>query len=297
MVRTNEKNSNDAGAEMSGEMTLLQKTRKINRLLQRSESVAYDSVARVLSSVLDANVYITDVKGAIFGYAFIDDFECDLMLDEVINQNAFPKRYAKWLLKMDETSSNLRSKTGRCAYKEDAKCLFNGSKNTTIVPIYGMGERLGTFIVARYAGTFDDDDLILAEYGAAVVGMEMLRDRAKRLEQENRSKAAVHVAIDTLSVSEERAAKSILSALDGKDEGLVVASKIATEVKPKLTPSIVVNTLRKLESAGVIESKSLGMKGTYIKVLNAYIVDEVKNLKNYQVAESVDAEDSLVEDN
>ncbi len=29
---------------------------------------------------------------------------------------------------------------------------------------------------------------------------------------------------------------------------------------------LIVNALRKLESAGVIESRSLGMKGTFIKV-------------------------------
>lgn len=284
MATIDEMNIPAPGKEYAEKPSLLQKTRKINRLLQRSEIVAFNSVAKVLSTVLDANVYITGEKGNILGYALQDDFECDLMFDEVINRKAFPLRYVKWLSRMDETSPNLRSKTGRCAYKDDAKCLFNGSKITTIVPIYGMGERLGTFIVARYSGAFDDDDLLLAEYGATVVGMEILRSRAKQMEMETRRKTAVHVAIATLSVSEERAAKSILSALDGKDEGLVVASKIAKEVQPKLTPSIVVNTLRKLESAGVIESKSLGMKGTYIKVLNEYILDEVENLKSYQVA-------------
>ena len=34
---------------------LLEKTRQINKLLQRSESVEYDSVAKVLSDVIDAN--------------------------------------------------------------------------------------------------------------------------------------------------------------------------------------------------------------------------------------------------
>ena len=72
--------------------TLLEKTRKINRLLQRSVSVEYDGIARVLSNVLDANVYITDTTGKIYGYAFIDDFECDLMVDKVINQGEFPRK-------------------------------------------------------------------------------------------------------------------------------------------------------------------------------------------------------------
>ena len=42
--------------------SLLEKTRKINRLLQRSENVEYDGISRVLSNVLNANVYITNKK-------------------------------------------------------------------------------------------------------------------------------------------------------------------------------------------------------------------------------------------
>ena len=43
--------------------------------------------------------------------------------------------------------------------------------------------------------------------------------------------------------------------------------------------AVIVNALRKFESAGVIESKSLGMKGTYIKVLNEHLLEEVQKLK------------------
>ena len=255
--------------------SLLEKTRKINRLLQRSETVEYDGISRVLSNVLDANVYITNKKGKIYGYAFVDDFECDLMVDKVINQGSFPKNYVNWLLRLDETSANLHSKTGMCAYDEEVKCMFNG-KNTTVVPIYGVGERIGTLIVAKYDADFDDDDLLLAEYGATVVGMEMLRDHTQKIEIEARKKATVQIALATLSYSEVAAAINILGELDGT-EGLLVASKIADRVG--ITRSVIVNALRKFESAGVIESKSLGMKGTYIKVLNEYLLDEVQKLK------------------
>ena len=42
-----------------------------------------------------------------------------------------------------------------------------------------------------------------------------------------------------------------------------------------VTRSVIVNALRKLESAGLIESRSLGMKGTYIKVLSSLFVEEL----------------------
>ncbi len=252
--------------------TLLEKTRKINRLLQHMETVDYGSVSRVLCNVIGANVYITDKQGGILGHAFVDDFECDLMVDKVLSKRSFPKNYAKWLLKIDETSSNLRSKSGMCAFSsENTPCGFNG-KNTTIVPINGVGERIGTLILAKYDEEFNDDDLILAEYGAAVVGLEMLRERTQKIEVEAREKATVQIALATLSFSELKAADAIISKLDGM-EGLLIASKVADE--NKITRSVIVNALRKFESAGIIESRSLGMKGTYIKVLNKHLLGEI----------------------
>ena len=68
----------------------------------------------------------------------------------------------------------------------------------------------------------------------------------------------------------------IFDELEGK-EGLLVASKIADRVG--ITRSVIVNALRKFESAGVIESRSSGMKGTYIKVVNDVIFDELAAIK------------------
>ena len=64
--------------------------------------------------------------------------------------------------------------------------------------------------------------------------------------------------------------------LNGK-EALLVASKIADRVG--ITRSVIVNALRKFESAGVIETKSLGMKGTYIRVLNDNLLEELEKRK------------------
>ena len=64
--------------------------------------------------------------------------------------------------------------------------------------------------------------------------------------------------------------------LDGT-EGILVASKVADRVG--ITRSVIVNALRKFESAGVIESRSSGMKGTYIKVLNDYVFTELERIK------------------
>src|SRR5690625_2380141 len=95
--------------------------------------------------------------------------------------------------------------------------------------------------------------------------MEILQEKTAEVEKEARSKAVVQMAISSLSYSELEAIDHIFEELDGR-EGLLVASRIADRVG--ITRSVIVNALRKLESAGVIESRSLGMKGTCSKVLN-----------------------------
>ncbi len=255
---------------------LLDKTRRINRLLQKTgHQVNFDEVARVLSEIMNANVYVVSRKGKVLGHALIEHFECDIMVDEVLRQGTFPDDYSQRLLKIDETSPNVTQEGRSCVFKKEEACLYTG-KVTTLVPINGGGERLGTLIVARFEGEFDHEDLIIAEYGATVVGMEILRSKSEELEEEARRRAAVQVAIGTLSYSELEAVQHIFDELEGT-EGLLVASKIADRVG--ITRSVIVNALRKFESAGVIESRSLGMKGTHIKVLNDRLIPELKKLR------------------
>ena len=256
-------------------ISLLERTRKINKLLQKSERVEYIDISSLLSTVMGANVYIISKDGKILGYACLDNFECNLMRDKVLLPGIFPAYYVEWLLRINETSPNLTLKGGLCAFAEGEQCLFN-DKFTTIVPIYGVGERLGTLIVAKFHTEFNADDLILAEYASTVVGMEFLRERSGKFEEEARKKATVQVALSTLSYSELEALVHILNELDC-NEGLLVASKIADRVG--ITRSVIVNALRKLESAGVTESQSLGMKGTFIKVLNDRLFEEIKKIK------------------
>lgn len=94
--------------------------------------------------------------------------------------------------------------------------------------------------------------------------------------EEARKQQIVQSAISTLSYSELEAIIHIFDELDGT-EGILVASKIADRVG--ITRSVIVNALRKFESAGVIESRSSGMKGTYIKVVNDVVFDEIEDLK------------------
>ena len=253
-------------------MELLDKTRRINRLLQYGDKVEYNEVAKLLCDVIQANTYIVGSKGEVRGYALIHEFECDIMREEVLDKKAFPRDYLNFIMRVRDTLANIPHENQNCSFVDNTKCIFKGKMNT-VVPIYGNGERIGTLIVAKYDATFSDEDLLLAEYAATVLGVQILHDREAQVAEDVRKKAMVQVAYDTLSYSELEAIINILRELNGF-EGLLVASKIADRVG--ITRSVIVNALRKFESAGLIETKSLGMKGTYIRVLNDLLFDELK---------------------
>jgi len=259
--------------------SLLDKTRNINRLLQKTAGnpVDFDEIAQVLSVEIDANCYIVSRYGKILGHAFVEGFACEVMENIVYRSERFPENYNDELLRISETKANFSQSKNTCVFTVAGQsCLFS-NKLTTIVPIIGGGQRLGTLVLAKFSNEFTNEDLVLAEYGATVVGMEILRSKAERIEDEARKKAAVHVALGTLSYSELEAVEHIFAELDG-DEGVLVASKIAD--RAGITRSVIVNALRKFESAGVIESKSLGMKGTYIRILNDNLLEELAKLRS-----------------
>ena len=257
-------------------MDLLSKTRKINSLLQKAsgKTVNFKEMSETLSDIIEANIFIISLRGQLQGFAINHQVENDRMKQMLVDRQ-FPVEYTNILSNLRETSSNLDVNSPYSVFPEENKELFK-SGLTTIVPILGGGERLGTLIIARLENPFNDDDIILAEYGSTVVGMEILREKAEEIEAEVRSKAIVQMAISSLSYSELEAIEHIFDELGGK-EGLLVASKIADRVG--ITRSVIVNALRKLESAGVIESRSLGMKGTHIKVLNDKFLVELEKLK------------------
>ena len=150
------------------------------------------------------------------------------------------------------------------------------SYQALITPIEIAGERLGTLFIYKQESEYEIDDIILSEYGTTVVGLEMLRSVNEESAEESRKEQIVQSAISTLSFSELEAIIHIFEELDGT-EGILVASKIADRVG--ITRSVIVNALRKFESAGVIESRSSGMKGTYIKVVNDHVFSELERIK------------------
>ena len=251
---------------------LLDKTRKINKLLHNNNShkVVFNDICEVLSNILLSNVLVISRKGKVLGIKNRQDIE---VIDELINNEVggyIDTLLNERLLGVLSTKENVNLET--LGFSSDA---VEGCQ-AIITPIDIAGERLGTLFIYKQDATYSIDDIILSEYGTAVVGLEMLRSVNEESAEETRKEHVVQAAISTLSFSELEAIIHIFDELDG-DEGILVASKIADRVG--ITRSVIVNAFRKFESAGVIESRSSGMKGTYIKVLNDYVFTELERIE------------------
>ena len=251
---------------------LLDKTRKINKLLHNNNSskVVFNDICRVLTDILDSNALVISKKGKVLGIGcckgvgIITELlrgEVGAFIDEMLNER---------LLGILSTKENVNLET--LGFENIDTRKFQA----IITPIEIAGERLGTLFIYKCNEQYDIDDIILCEYGTTVVGLEMLRAVNEESAEESRKVAVVKSAVSTLSFSEMEAITHIFDELNGM-EGILVASKIADRVG--ITRSVIVNALRKFESAGVIESRSSGMKGTYIKVLNDAVFDEIEELK------------------
>lgn len=253
---------------------LLDKVRKINRILQNSgiNPVSFPELTETLNEVMNANIYIISAKGKVLGISYSDENDTVVIFDGDTKEPKFPNDYVNEINKVEDTLANLT--------EEKLLEVFNGeissyNKFVTIVPIMGSGKRLGTMIMSRYEEKFDEGDLVLAEYAATVIGLEVLRSKSEEMEEETRKVAVVQMAIGTLSYSELEAVEHIFNELEGT-EGLLVASKIAD--RAGITRSVIVNALRKFESAGLIDSRSLGMKGTHIRILNDKLIEELNKI-------------------
>jgi transcriptional pleiotropic repressor len=254
---------------------LLEKTRKLNNLLQRSgsEPVIFNDICKVLSEVLESNTLIISKKGKILGADYSNSSNKLFDADKGEVGSNVDTSFNDYLLRIIETQDNISLSDFPMSDEKKLPANLIG----TVIPIGAGGERLGTLLIYKDSGEYSTDDLILGEYGATVVGLEILRSKTEESAEELRKTAIVNSAIATLSYSELEAILHIFEELDG-NEGLLVASKIADRVG--ITRSVIVNALRKFESAGVIESRSLGMKGTYIKVLNDALIDELNKLRH-----------------
>ncbi|SEF51327.1 transcriptional pleiotropic repressor [Eubacterium ruminantium] len=247
---------------------LLDKTRKLNKLLHYNSSskVIFDDICECAGKILSANIMVVSMRGKILGL-----YKCEKV--EAINEmiagdkgDVIDESLNERFLSVLSTKENVNLMT--LGFDEKA----NEEHSAIVMPVDFAGERLGTTFIYRNKELFDVDDIIFSEYMNTVIELEMMRSIYEEDEEISRKKVTVRSAALSLSVSEKEAVVCVFKELD-KKEGLIVVSKLAS--KCRITRSIIVNALKKLEGAGIIEIISKGMKGTYVKIVNEEVFDEL----------------------
>lgn len=253
---------------------LLDDLRKINAVLQydnlwsadENADLPFDTLSEVLGLLLKIDLFIISSDGRVLGVH--DHFHVNNeRMDQYVRQRQFPAFYMKALAPIEHTLENLSVDEELTIFPVEVKEDYKEGK-TTIIPIFASGRKLGYVVMGRVRQSFSVDNLILSEHAATVIGTELLHWHTKRIEQEERERRNVDLALKSLSYSEVKAVKVIFAQFKGL-ELRFTALKLAEEYN--ITRTVIVNAIRKLESAGVIDSRSLGTKGTYIRIKNPNI--------------------------
>ena len=258
---------------MSDNRELLDRIRKLNWLLSESTVgyVSFDELCQMLGEMLEANVHVLSRNGKVL--ASVSEAGGDSPFSEEEGRIMLPKEQNDSMMKLSDAMVNVTLEEVKQLYGEE---YDNAAKYHLIEPVFNCGNRIATMLVARPDVMFTEEDVVICELGATIVGMEVAKGLAEEEKESLRWQTMVHMAIDKLSYSELAAVQILFNKIED-DDSLFVASKIADEFG--ITRSVIVNALRKLESAGVIETRSLGMKGTRIRILTPYLREQVKEIE------------------
>ena len=189
---------------------LLDKTRKINKLLHNNNSskVVFNDICKVLSETLDSNVLVISHKGKVLGVSICDDIdEITEMIDDKVGGHIDSLLNERFLGVLS-TKENVNLQT--LGFERDDIQQYCAIIN----PIDIAGERLGTLFMYRDTKSYDIEDIIVSEYGTTVVGLEMMRSVHEENAEENRKIQVVKAAFNTLSFSELEAIIHIFDELD-----------------------------------------------------------------------------------
>jgi len=152
----------------------------------------------------------------------------------------------------------------------------NGANSHVIdLPVMALEANLGSLTLSRDGSPFNETENHIANIALGICTL-LLRQYEQQAQARRKHRLeAVRNAINALSFSELEAAIHIIQTLN-RPEGRLVAGHTADKLG--FTRSVVVNALKKLEGAGVIETRSLGVKGTHIRVKNQMLAEELRKL-------------------
>ncbi|MFG6338510.1 MAG: GTP-sensing pleiotropic transcriptional regulator CodY [Lachnospiraceae bacterium] len=243
-------------------LELLDKTRKINRLLteQETEKLNFNDLCKVLSDALEACVLLASRKGKVLGIWEREGIGIIPQFKGIGHGSYIDRALHERFMGILSIKENASLQAMGLDWEDAERC------QAMAAPVIMSGKRLGTLFIYRYGTQFTIDDIILAEYGTTVIGLAMQSAKSEECSEEHRKEMDIKSAVKTLSRLEVQAMAYVLDELGGASDGTLITSRLADRVG--ITRSVIVNALKKCESAGIIETKSAGVKGTNIHIAN-----------------------------
>jgi transcriptional pleiotropic repressor len=249
---------------------LLSMVRELSHMLSESDGgyVSFSDLSDTMGKMLKSHVYVISRHGKILA-------SCTEKKSKIIEEQDDEQRILQEVNDRILALNDIVVNPGR----EEMDDIFGrdfdpGGRNRLIIPVISGGKRVASLIFSR-EDPFTEENVAICEYAAAIVGIEVNREDAIEKKNDIRIRNVVIMALDSLSYSELNAVLRVFGEFEG-DEILMVTGKVAD--KFDITKSVIVNALKKLESAGVIETRSLGMKGTRLKIINPYLREELEGI-------------------
>src|SRR5699024_7858146 len=140
---------------------LSKKTRENYTHIQSIAGVKEDmnEVSEKVSRVLDCNDIIVSSKATLLGFGDNHKMENERSI-QMLENRRLPEEYVNKIMRVSETTENIDFDNELTIFPTEDS--FQDSE-TTILPIYGGGERLGSLALGRVTEQFSQDDLVLAE--------------------------------------------------------------------------------------------------------------------------------------
>lgn len=223
-----------------------------------------------LAEILNSNIYLFYEDGNIFCHAIAPEFVCPYN-DLSLEGHTLPDTFHSFFNKKDRSTFNVHEKCPICTYENVGICTM-GERYYSMIPITSSRKKRAGLLLIRYGGPFEQDEEILCEYAAMVISLDILYRDQEKLKSESLETAYSELAVKTLSLSELYAANAVLKMIDG-NWGMVKLADAANVAF--VTQSAVTSAIRKLEGAGVISTKTRGVKGKEIFINNKYLRNEI----------------------
>lgn len=243
---------------------LLDNTRRIEKLLHEYSAprIEFSDICRVMSDILRSDVYVIGQRGRVLGSGVVPGEAMIPDLASAVTGSRLDQKINQRLANTLSTSENTDPQLLGIENPNSCRCLIS--------PVILSGSRLGTLLVTYRDKVLSIDDIIICEFGATVIGMEIFRSLKEEKAADLRSEQNVKAVLETLSRSEMTALRAVLSRVKDGNQ-VIVGTALADSIG--VARASVVNALKKSVSAGILETKSGGRAGTSIRVINEKIYD------------------------